>query len=190
MYLEALSAIDRVGTVESLHVAAYELREFMNALPTVLDVPVASYPHMKVKVNELVAWFERESVKSESFSDGIRSGDIDGHAGRLLEKLGEFAMWWRTNVPSRRHEIKAVLRELTPIDRPMPEVLWDARSGQWSNLLGYFQGVTHHQKRPALDEFLERLGLLEEFLLDYLEPRTFEDLDEIDSVIAEAEGTT
>ena len=132
MYLEALNAIERSDSIESLHIAAYELREFMGQLAVILEVPQAPYEHMKAKVNELVVRCEDESSRTRNFSDGIWGGDIDRHASRLLDKVGEFVRWWRTNVPTRRDEVKAVMRALIPVDRPMPEALWDGRSKEWS----------------------------------------------------------
>ena len=40
MYVAALQAMSRADEPEALHIAAYELREFMIALPSLLAVPV------------------------------------------------------------------------------------------------------------------------------------------------------
>ena len=189
MYVEALAAVQRTDSSESLHVAAYELREFMGELPIIMEVPRAPYDHIKSKVSELVDRWEQGSARSRNFDGSDWKGEIDRHAGGLLARLGEFVEWWRSNVPRRRDEVKAVLQAMVPSDRPLPQSLWDRRSGEWSALLRYFNNVTHHETSPSHNDFLSYVRDLEEFLLDHLEPRTFDDQGEIDRLIAEAEGS-
>ena len=70
----------------------------------------------------------------------------------------------------------------------MPQPLVEKRTTEWKDLLRYFNSLTHHNHEPALAQFLEKLGALETFLLEHLAPRTFEDQDEIDRLIREAEA--
>ena len=46
--------MERADGPESLHVAAYELREFMNELPRALNVPVVQYDQLIAKVQSFV----------------------------------------------------------------------------------------------------------------------------------------
>jgi hypothetical protein len=114
MYVEALRAVDRDDGPEALHVAAYELREFMNSLPRVLDLPFV--PHVQVlnKVHTLVAQWRKKSSASACLKDGKWTGEIDKHLSRLLKVGGDFIDWVEKQVPTRRAEASTVLKRLLP----------------------------------------------------------------------------
>lgn len=187
MYVEALRALDRNDGPEALHVAAYELREFMNSLPRVLDLPVTPYTQVLSKVHTLVAQWRKASSASACLSDGKWTGQIDKHLARFLGHIGDFIDRVEKQVPTRRTEVSRVLRRLLPTMHPMPTPLENLRTAEWSELLEYFNRITHHAEADAA-EFTQRVESLEVFLLEHLEPRTFEDQDAIDHLIAESEA--
>ena len=84
---------------------------------------------------------------------------------------------------------KKQLERLRPVGGPMPDVLVRSRTDEWSELLRYFNGVTHHNLVPSATDLVARVQELELFLLEHLEPRTFDDQDAIDQIIAEVEGS-
>lgn len=188
MYVEALRAIERNDGPESLHVAAYELREFMNALPQVLDLPVVPYEQLKAKVLTFVAEWKKKAAKTSCLKDGDWEGPIDDHLRVVLESTTTLVSWVEQQIPSRRTEAEAILRRLAPTEHPLPGALMEMRTGEWSELLGYFNHYTHHNNDPDPIEFRSQVDRLEGFLLDHLEPRTFEDQGEIDRLILEVEG--
>ena len=63
------------------------------------------------------------------------------------------------------------------------------RIDEWSGLLRYFNHCTHHNSDPDPAELRERVERLERFLLDHLEPRTFDDQGEIHCLIQEVEDS-
>jgi hypothetical protein len=52
----------------------------------------------------------------------------------------------------------------------------------------FFQAISHHLKTTDETEFRQWLDALERFLLDRLCPRTFSDIDVIDTIIREGES--
>ena len=188
MYKEAIRAVERNDGLESLHVAAYELREFMNALPQVLDLPVVPYEQLKAKVRAFVGEWNKRSAKTNCFKDGTWDGPIDDDLRIVLESTTALVSWVEQQIPSRRSEAEAILRRLAPTEHPFPSALLEIRTGEWSELLGYFNHYTHHNNDPDPVEFRLKVERLEDFLLEHLEPRTFEDQGEIDRLIMEVES--
>ncbi len=188
MYMEALRAIARNDGPESVHVAAYELREFMNALPQALDLPLESYEQLREKVQTFVASWQKKSKESACLRDGSWGGIIDIALRDLLTSIGVLVSWVEAQIPTRSAEAKLVLEKLSPTDRPLPSPLMTMRTNDWSGLLNYFNNCTHHNSEPDPVEFKQNVERLEIFLLEHLEPRTFEDQAEIESLIAEVEA--
>jgi hypothetical protein len=188
MYLEALRAMDRNDGPEALHVAAYELREFMYRLPELVDVPVVGYDQLKSRVRTFVDDCKLLSARSTCLSEDAWGEPIDDSVRRLLHKVTDLITWVEQEVPSRRAGTEMILKRLAPTEFPVPQVAMDELIGEWGDLLGWFNGCTHHNITPKLDELRRKLGKLEQFLLNHLEPRTFEDQDSIDGLIHEVEG--
>lgn len=188
MYLEALRAIARDDGPESLHVAGYELREFMNALPQALDLPVLKYQQLRSKVQTFVATWRDKLGKTECRQGSVWGGIIDDALRELLSITGNFVDWVEKEIPKRRTEVTLVLGKLAPTDNPLPSALLTMRTDDWSTLLKYFNDCTHHDSDIDPVEFKQSVDRLEIFLLEHLEPRTFEDQAEIDTLIASAEN--
>lgn len=186
MYLEARRAMAK-GNQESLHVAGYEMREFMNALPRALDLPIVPREQMNDRIQAIVSEYKEKTRNSACFSDGEWDGSLDKQVERLVRSLMKFVKWLEQHVPSRRVESMSVLQRLAPTEHPYPLALMNVRADEWKELLRFFNGCAHHDGDPDPTEFGQRVESLERFLLDHLEPRTFEDQDEIDRLIKEVE---
>jgi len=188
MYVEALRALERNDGLEAHHVAAYELREMMQALPTALDLPVVRHTQVTDRIRLLSKRWKTCSDQSACLTGSAWGGVLDEPLRRFLQAATEFFVWFEEDVPSRRRETALVLSHLLPADYPMPQPLVDKRTAEWKHMLDYFNSVTHHDKDATEAEFLRELGELEAFLLEHLAPRTFEDQDEIDRLVLEAEA--
>lgn len=187
MYLEARRAMTRRNQ-ESLHVAGYEMREFMNALPRALDLPIVPHQQLNSRLQVFVAECKIKARSSACLRDGEWDGSIDRQLKLLLESLMSFVKWVEEHVPSRRAEAVTVLHRLAPTTYPYPLALVNIRANEWRDLLRYFNGCAHHESDPDPVEFQRQVEALEQFLLDHLEPRTFEDQDEIDRLIQEVDN--
>jgi hypothetical protein len=186
MYMEALRALHRADGAEALHVAAYELREFMLALPVAFDLPVIPPVQLNNRVKDLAAKWSACTALTVCFGSGEWRGDIDGALAQFLADATDFFEWVE-GIPKRRTETEMVLQRLLPASFPMPRPLIDTRILEWKQLLGYFNAVLHHNIVTTTHAFIEYLTTLEIFLLDHLAPSTFDDQDAIDQLISGGE---
>ncbi len=109
---------------------------------------------------------------------------------QLLTHVGEFVAWVEKQVPTRRTEATWVLKQLLPTEHSMPAPLLKTRVDEWSDLLRYFNSLAHHNTVADGPQLAARVNDLEVFLLEHLEPRTFDDQDAIDRLIAESEASS
>ena len=99
--------------------------------------------------------------------------------------LGRFFKWFESHYPRRRDEWHSALVRLDGSGRALPNRLASLNVDAWKNKRDYFQSVAHHGRDANEQELREWLDALERFLLDRLEPRTFDDLAEIDALLEE-----
>ena len=147
-------------------------------------------PHdqLHAKLQDFVAAFRQKAARTACFKGGQWAGSIDNHLRSLLARSMAFIEWSEKHIPSRRAEAVSLLNRLAPTEHPSPAALLNLRASEWSELLRYFNGCTHHDGESDAEEFSRRVADLEDFLLDHLEPHTFEDQDEIDRLIQEVEN--
>jgi hypothetical protein len=188
MYVEACRSFDRTDGPESMHVAGYELREFMNVLNEVLDLPTVDHQQLRGRTQDFVRRWESRRGSTRCHKDGEWTGTIDRELVLLLKDADEFVIWVRTQVSSRKVESEWVIRKLLPTDDPMPQALLDKSTESWTEMLKYFNALAHHDIEPDRDTVTRQIEALEVFLLDHLEPQTFSDQDDIDELITEVES--
>ena len=119
-------------------------------------------------------------VASRSFG-AAPDGDTTGFA----TTLDDFFVDFEQDYPGRRNQASDTIQRLDPSGRTVPPVVHRARGDEWMDFSGYFSSVLHGGRRPTEKSFLSQIQAFERFLLDWLRPRTFADISEIDSLIAE-----
>lgn len=189
MYLEACRSFDRNDGPEALHIVGYELREFMNVLLEVLDLPTEDHELLRGKTKDFARGWEAGRSSSGCHNAGNWSGTIDRELDGILQDADKFVLWVKAELPSRKLETEWVLKKLLPTDYPMPKSLVERGIALWSEMLRYFNALTHHDIEPSRDAVEKKIETLEIFLLNRLEPRTFKDQDDIDQLIAEVESS-
>lgn len=188
MYLEALRAMWRNDSGECLHVAAYEFREFMDSIPSALDLPSGPSTQLIGKAQDFAKNWKQTVSLSQCKNDGKWEGEIDRCLRDGIKSCETFAGWVVDRIPARKAATIPVLQKLAPTDDPLPPALMQARVDEWSALLSYFNYYAHHNGDPDPVDFTAKADRLATFLLEHLEPRTFEDQDQIDQLIEEAEA--
>jgi hypothetical protein len=108
----------------------------------------------------------------------------EAQASGFAQTLDGFFVEYERDYPRRRDQASDTIGRLDPSGRAAPPVVHRARGDEWMAFSGYFSGVLHGDVRPTEDAFQARLEAFERFLLDWLRPRTFADLSEIDDLIA------
>lgn len=188
MYFGALSVLEQRSNPERLVLASHNLREMMEKLPKYFNLPVnANRLSLKEKVRELIRKSDKATQNSNCHTNDGWCGEIDGPLREFLTEVNEFSGWFNEVQPTRKQSIAKVIRGLDPSGHALPEPLENKQLRVWDKSNGYFQGVSHHTKDGIQEEFDEQLSILENFLLDRLSPRTFDDFAAIDKLIKEVE---
>jgi hypothetical protein len=188
MYFGAIAVLEQRDNPETLVLAAHNLREMMEKLPKYLDLPVSAKPlSLKEKVQDLIRRRDKAINNSSCHTEDGWQGEIDKPLRQFLREMDEFSGWFKESQPTRRQRIAKVIRGLDPSGRALPESLENKQLALWDRCNDFFQGVSHHTKDCTQEAFEEQLSILENFLLDRLSPRTFEDFAVIDKLIKEVE---
>lgn len=188
MYFGAIAVLEQRDNPERLVLAAHNLREMMEKLPKYLDLPIHAKPlSLKEKVQELIRRRDKVVKNSNCHTDTGWQGEIDKSLQQFLGDVDEFSDWFKEVQPSRRQRIAKIIRGLDPSGSALPESLEVRQLKVWDRCNDFFQGVSHHTKDCAQETFEDQLSILENFLLDRLSPRTFEDFAVIDKLIKEVE---
>lgn len=181
MYRGAVLARRQSENSERLVLAAHDFRELMEKLPRYLDVPVAAGSGLTVKVREVVAvWDEAEAQKNTADHPTLRD--------RFLQAFADFAQWFAARDTGRRERAGELLSRLDHRKLPVPSSIRELRVDEWDQCHRYFEGVSHHTLTTSDGDFDDWAAVLEEFLLDRLRPRTYEDRKVLRDIIGEAEN--
>lgn len=188
MYRGAVMAAAVMGNPEHLVQASHSVRELLEKIPRFLGMDVsAQRESMGQEVRRLEdAWADLHK-KTGCRKDGDWAGEIDSHLGKYLKRTQDFFNWVAENFPRRKAEIADTLRRLDASGKALPSQIEELKVTAWIKVHGFFQGVSHHTKVTSAEEFDQWLVFLDNFLLDHLKPRTFEDFEKIDALIAEGE---
>jgi hypothetical protein len=187
-YLGGCVALLVPANPERLVHAAHSLRELMNNLHTISNVPVeAQGGRLGDKFTAMTEKWEKAKRNSEAFGDDGWSGTIDDAARRGFEAVDEAITWQTENRPKWKEQHRSTLRGLDVSGRALPGFIEDHFVEMWHELRGYFVDVGHHGIETTEEDFLAALEQLEKFILDRLKPRTFTEQATLDALIAEAE---
>lgn len=188
MYLGALIVLKQNENPDHLSLAAHGIRELMEKLPLILDVPMKAHSEsLKSEVNNLKDTWLNTLDRSKNYNNQKWEGEIDGYLIKLLKKLHSFFEWFDDHYPRRKAEVGKILREIDISGLSLPNSLEEANIKTWFQIRDFFQIVAHHQRNTTREDFGQNLEALERILLDRLHPRTFIDLKEIDEIILEGE---
>lgn len=155
-----------------IRLGAHALRELMDELEGEAGL-TRQGPSLKERVRKLQ---DEWKVAERSFEIGS-----DGRGTGFTQTLAEFFVAFEADYPRRRDQASAALAELDPAKRAPPAVR-HARAKARMGYRDYFVGVAHGSIPPDA-EFRSRFEGFETFLLDWLRPRTFADLDAIDELL-------
>jgi hypothetical protein len=187
LYLGALITHANEGNPDRLPQAAHSLRELMNAMPKALGVEVKA---LDERLGDRLDSFRGSwtPLHARGQADDPWNGQIDRPIRRFLTRSGRFFSWYDDHRPRRRAEFGDTLNRLTPSTRVLPAELQATNIAVWESMRDYFIAVCHHRETTDAETFDRRLDQLKSFLLDRMRPRTFDDFDAMDAVIAEGES--
>jgi hypothetical protein len=172
LYQSALRVLDDLENPRRVRLAACGLRELLDAFHE--EKKGESLGNRVKQLSD-----EWEEVKS---SPGVTEGRLDSG---FVESLASFFVEYKKDLPGRNTQASDTIERRDPARRTPQPAVRDARGRDWMTLSSYFSNVLHGKIRPTEAEFRARLEALESFLLDWLRPTTFDDLSDMDDLIAE-----
>ena len=188
MYLGTIEVLES-GNSNQFALAAHGIRELIEKLPSSLEVDQPSQKqHLRSKVGNIAEDWKRAKKNSMCHKIGSWNGEIDSSLKRFLKRTGEFIDWFDLNRPTRNRETANALNALDPARPRLPENLEVAYVQVWDEFRDFFIKVSHHRYEPSSPEFQQWLEELERFLLERLRPRTFDDAEALDQLIALGEA--
>ena len=168
--------------------AAHSIRELMNNLHSIADVPVkADTGNLGSEFAVMTERWQRAQRTSDCYVGGRWEGEIDPAARRGFEAVEVIIEWDANNRPKRVEVQRLTIRSLDVSGRDLPGWIEDAFIRMWDEWRTFFIKVCHHGHETTEEEFSATLEELERFILDRLKPRTFTEQATLDELIAEAE---
>jgi hypothetical protein len=151
----------------------------VDKLPQFLEIPQPEKPpNIKVEINNLkAAWDNCPSSKQANW-DGI----VGAPERRFFKKAKKFFDWYAAEHIIRYERNVAMVRNFDPSSHKLPTPLEDMRVKEWRMYSDYFTGIAHLGDPSELADWLSQF---EQFLLNTLVPRTFEDYNAIDDILKE-----
>jgi hypothetical protein len=190
MYVGGIRVLGDASNPERFAHCAHSMRELMEKLPELLDVPAKAHKEsLKTKVVELHGTYNGTRKKTTCFNAlSGWDGSIDVMLKKFLVRVDTFFEWFEEHHPRRQNELRDLLARLDGTGRELPDSLSSLNVQAWQLMKDYFQSVSHHRKTADEKDFLHWIDATEKFLLDRLRPRTFEDFSAIDSLLEEGGG--
>lgn len=178
-YMGALRVLFDPENPDRVRLAAHGIREMLKNLPKFIDVPqIAEGPRLGDSRNDF----------KENFNKIKKNNPPEETLRRIIEICEKFIEDSESLMPKRKENFKTLLNNLEHGPNPLPEPIENLRWLEWREYLDFFNTVAHEtEKKTSLEKFTEHLIGIETFLLDRLKPRTFEEIDNIDTLIKEGE---
>lgn len=188
MYLGALLVLRHTSNPDRIAQAAHALRELLEKLPRILDMPFqAKPPSMMDKIRPLEKTWSKAKTESSGLKTNPRSDIIDTPLRKFLDEAEKFFSWLASDRPTRRQQAAIVVRGLDPLKKALPQTIESLHVEEWDSYRNHFELVSHHQIVEELEEFMKWVDGVERYLLDRLIPRTFDDFAALDAIIGEGE---
>ncbi len=128
-------------------------------------------------------------TRSQKFGEMTSLDAVDGPLRGLLNELAKLFEWQDLNRPNAATRTAQHLSALSGSGPPLPSDYFEAEVEGWMRADDYFKEVAHNRYDEVdRDEFLRHMNLIETTLSRRLQPRSVEQLDELDALIREAEN--
>ncbi len=189
MYVGALHVLKSASNQDRIAQAAHSLRELLEKLPRILDMPVqAKPPSMMDKIRPLEKIWSKAKTESPCLKTGGASTAIDSPLRKFLDEAEVFFSWLSSDRPTRKQQAAKVVRGLDPLKKALPQAIERLHVDEWDGYREHFELVSHHTTVDDLEEFTRWVDGVEGYLIDRLIPRTFDDFTALDRIIGEGEA--
>lgn len=188
MYQGALAVLAEKHIVNRLALAGHSLREMLEKLADHIDAPIPRKgPTLGNIAENLSGEWNRLLSKSAWPGNPKWNGAIEDKLRKFLGGCETFFATWEKIKPQRRARAAAVIRTSHLGQSAIPGALEEHKANEWLIYSQYFTDIAHH-KPTKEEDFLGYLENLEQFLMNTLQPRTFDNRKELQAIIAESEN--
>ena len=127
-------------------------------------------------------------VRNREIEEPLSLNGIEGPLRSLISELETFFQWQDMNRPKAAVRAAKNLSILAGAGPPLPSDIFETEVAGWMSAQKYFQAVAHNQFETIdPEEFLRCVNFVETTLLRRLQPRSIEQLNELDALIKGAE---
>lgn len=194
MYLGAIVTLGATCNPDRIPQCAHSVRELMEKLPASADLPHEKHgsvpPDLSKAIQELEDMFQKAKLAYSPLGNASQGDITDEPTKRLLDSLDHFFERFTKPRPTRLETAMRYFDRLAndASGQPLPPTTKGHIGRTWSRLWKFFVPTSHHRNSsPEEQEFRGYLGELERFLLDRLVPKMAEDLNEIDTILHDAQ---
>lgn len=187
MYRGAIYVLGQTRNPDRFALAAHALRELIEKLSERLGAPVAGGPSLKERVLQLRQKWPGEALGTV-YDERTNSLSSSKPVRGFLDKAREFFDWFDQIFPSRRERIGEFFAATDPLRRRLPPPIEKGHIARWLDVRDALVAIAHHGRNVTELEFQQVFDSLDSLLIERLRPKTFEQQDEIDRIIAEGEG--
>lgn len=190
MYFSALQVFSQSDNADRIHLTAHAIREMMGKLPDVIDVPIEEGAKQRLGdfVNNVNSAWTKMCSKGRWPGDPKWHGEFDNDLKKFLQKIEAMLVAGVTIKKSRKAQVQSVLRKQNFSSVPLPSDIEDLTAKKWIAYQDYFTNIAHYNPTDEAT-FLSYIKHFERFLLDCLEPRTFDVQADIMKIIEEGESS-
>lgn len=193
MYDGATRMTDDIDFPDGLSLGSHAMRELMEKLPRVFDVPAGQNYSLRNRIDGLQRAFDRARNRSSCSGPDGWSGEIDRPVADLLQEIESVLADRDRDWVSRGEAARALMEQLEPGPVRRGDHLAEDEVEEWKSCRDYFEALAHHghvyrRKQTDHAEFVEHVRRVEVLLLDKLRPPVAADFAEIDALLGEFEG--
>ncbi len=190
LHLSCISILE-TNSPCSLQAAAHCMREILEKLQELIN-KTYNAPEEPPSLGSLVQQVQRKwqsLLQNMNWQDRAwKEKVIDGAMAGFLSEFNTFSAKVEATRPSRRNQKANLFKHFSASPRRVPDNVLNLIIKQWDEYEDYFTAMSHNRKPLDEGKFRDHLDHCERFILDVIEPRTFEELDEIDALIKEGES--
>lgn len=189
-YISALQALSQSTNGDRFYHAACSIRDILVKLPTVIDIPIdnGASQSLNIFANNLLQ--ERKKMLDNNRWPTDPNWQEDG--GKSFKKLCvkiDAMVDGNIRIKKARQIVsQSIIRKQNFHVVPLPDDIESTRVKEWITYQDYFSAMTHCNPTNEII-FLNHLKHLEYFLLNCLEPRTFDIQEELQKIIEDGNLT-
>ena len=142
-YRGAIHVLESSVIPDRFAMAAHNLRELMDGLPEVINVPKRGGFRLKPAVNKLDEKWDATKNNSDSFNGEEWEGEVDGHLQGYFEKMETVFDANNEYIPKQRERYAEMVRRIDPSSIQIPEqaqrrLFRDWKKIRWRSSMTFF----------------------------------------------------